>query len=371
MKPNLLILGLLIVIAAALAGCDNAPPLEVATLAPTPTGTPVPFPTARPTNTPQPTPTLTPTPAPQLIQLTTDGCCVNPGWSPDSRRVLYIDRPAANAEIGYYAIDVTNDTHLPEFAGRVGLYSPDRSVAAFAEGANTVVERLNSGELWVVPNNGQAVEFAPDNQHVAWEIEAITGPYDQRQTEVFVAAIGDTKGERVARLYGGGLIGWLPRGLSVMFLGRPSLDVRERTLTVLDLRANVAVDLVTAERIGGVTASTDGSHVAYFISFNEDEERNGLWVQRADGSPPRKIDLWGAYQWRDGAHLLVIPARPSAEAAFEVLEVDADTGEVRPLTSAAVTPLYIANGDWRVSPDGKSIVYVNSADRNLWLLKLP
>ena len=355
---------------AGLAACDNALP-EIATLAPTPTGTPVPFPTARPTATPVPTPTITPTPQPQLIQLTTDGCCVNPGWSPDSRQVLYIDRPAPAADIGYYAIDLTGDTHIPEFAGRVGLYSPDRSMAAFAEGANTVVERLNSGDLWVVPNNGQAVEFAPDNQHVAWEIEAASGPYDQRQAEVFIATIGDTRGERVARLYGGGLVGWLPRGLNLMFLGRPSLDTRERTLTVLDLRANVAVDLVTAERIAGVTASTGGSYVAYFISFNADEARNGLWVQRTDGSPPRQLALWGAYQWRDDTHLLVIPARPSADAAFELVEVDAGTGEARPLTSAAVTPLYISNGDWRVSPDGQSIVYVNSRDRNLWLLTLP
>ncbi|HJW83372.1 MAG TPA: hypothetical protein VJ754_03630 [Anaerolineae bacterium] len=29
-----------------------------------------------------------------------------------------------------------------------------------------------------------------------------------------------------------------------------------------------------------------------------------------------------------------------------------------------------ANGDGRVSPDGRYVVYVNSADRNLWLLEL-
>lgn len=367
MKTRILI-GLVLLV--GVSACDSAP-LQVATLSPTLTATPQPFPTPQPTGTPAPTPTITPTPAPQLIQLTTGGCCVNPGWSPDSRRVLFIDRPTADAEIGYYAIDVTSDTHVPEFAGRVGLYSPDRSVAAFAEGTNTVVERLNSGELWVVPNNGQAVEFAPDNQHVAWEIEAISGPYDQRQTDLFVAEIGSSEVERVGRVYGGGLVSWLPRGFGLIFLGRPSLDTRERTLTVLDLRANVAVDLVTAERIGGVAVSTAGRYVAYFISFNDDETRNGLWVQRTDGSPPRKIDLWGAYQWRDDSHLLVIPARVSAEAAFELIEIDAASGVTRPLTSAAVTPLYIANGDWRVSPDGQSIVYVNSLDRNLWLLKLP
>ena len=39
--------------------------------------------------------------------------------------------------------------------------------------------------------------------------------------------------------------------------------------------------------------------------------------------------------------------------------------------ATSLTPLNILNGDWRVSPDGKYIVFVNSADRNLWLLELP
>jgi Tol biopolymer transport system component len=166
-------------------------------------------------------------------------------------------------------------------------------------------------------------------------------------------------------------VGWLPRGLSMLFLGRPSLSTRERTLTALDLRTNEAIDLVTAERIAGVGISPEGSWVSYFISFNEDDERNGIWMQRTDGSGARKLDMWGAYQWRDDSHLLVIPARSSADEAFEIWEVDADTGEQHKLTDAAVTPLDILNGDWRVSPDGKHIVFVNNADRNLWLLELP
>jgi Tol biopolymer transport system component len=159
--------------------------------------------------------------------------------------------------------------------------------------------------------------------------------------------------------------------LNLLFLGRPSLSTRDRTLTVLDLRTNEAIDLVTAERIGGAGISRDGSWVAYYISFNSDDKRNGIWVQRADGSGARKLDVWGAYQWRDDSHLLVIPARTSAGQAFEIWEVDAATGEKQKLTDAAATPLNILNGDWRVSPDGKYVVFANSADRNLWLLKLP
>jgi Tol biopolymer transport system component len=128
---------------------------------------------------------------------------------------------------------------------------------------------------------------------------------------------------------------------------------------------------VTAERISGVGISPGGSWAAYYISFNSDDERNGIWVQHTDGSGARKLDMWGAYQWRDDSHLLVIPARNSSDQAFDIWEVDAATGEKRKLTDAAMTPLDVLNGDWRVSPDGRHVVFVNSADRNLWLLQLP
>jgi Tol biopolymer transport system component len=360
-----LLMGLLIGCTAPQPVAESVP----ATLAPTATVRVAP--TAVPTLAPSPTATIRPTPQPQLIQLTTDGCCVNPGWSPDSKQVLFIDKPAADAEVGYYAIEVSKPSSAPQFSGRVGLYSPDRTLAAFAEGSRTVVERLSTGESWTMPNNGHAVEFAPNNRRVAWESEAISGPYDQRQNDIYVADIDGKNVERVTRVYGGGLVGWLPNSEGLMFLGRPSLATHDGTLTVLDLNGNTAADLVTAERIASISPSNGGTWVAYLISFNADDTRNGIWVQRTDGSEARRLDQWGAYQWRDDSHLLMIPMRVSSDQPFELWEIDAATGQSRQLTNAAATPLTILNGDWRISPDGKSIVFVNSADRNLWMLKLP
>jgi Tol biopolymer transport system component len=285
--------------------------------------------------------------------------------------VLFIDKPTADAQVGYYAIDASAPATAPQFSGRVGLYSPDRTLAAFAESARTIVERLSTGESWIMPNNGQAVEFAPNNRRVAWEIEAISGPYDQRRSDIYVADFDGKNAERVTRVYGGGLVGWLPDSTGLLFLGRPSLNTRDRTLTVLDLSRNTAADLITAERIAGITISNKGTWVAYFISFNEDADRNGIWVQQTDGSGARQLDQWGAYQWRDDSHLVLIPMRAAGDQPFELWEIDAATGQSRQLTDSAITPLTILNGDWRISPDGKSIVFVNSADRNLWLLNLP
>lgn len=368
-KMKFITLSLIGLLLSACATPNPAPIEAPPTLAPTATVRVVP--TAVPTVAPSLTPTITPTPQPQLIQLTTNGCCVNPGWSPDSKQVLFIDKPTADTDVGYYVLDVSKPGSTPQFSGRVGLYSPDRTLAAFAEGSRTVVERLSSGESWIMPNNGQSVEFSSNNRWVAWEREAISGPYDQRQNEIFVADYTGENVQRVTRVYGGGLVGWLPGSNSLMFSGRPSLDTHDRTLSVIDLNSNTVADLVTAERIAGISASNAGTWVAYFISFNEDDTRNGIWVQKTDGSEARKLEQWGAYQWRDDSHLLMIPMRASSDRPFELWEIDAATGQSRQLIDGAVTPLTILNGDWRVSPDGKSIVFVNSADRSLWLLKLP
>ena len=108
----------------------------------------------------------------------------------------------------------------------MGIYSPDRSLVAYPQDTRTLVEKISSGERWVIPNDGQSVEFAPDNQHLAWETEAISGPYDQRQNEIFVANLDGKDAIKVARVFGGGFVGWLPRGLSLMFMGRPALSSR-------------------------------------------------------------------------------------------------------------------------------------------------
>ncbi len=369
--PNVLRVAWCVIGMLLLAACTASEPVPVTPIESPLIPTAEVFPTAQPTNTPEPTPTMTPTPTPELHQLTTDGCCVMPAWSPDSKQILFIDKPGPKVETGVYAIDIADRSKAPQLAGRVGIYSPDLSLVAYPQDTRTLVEKISSGERWVVPNNGQSVVFAPDDQHLAWEAEAISGPYDERQNEMFVANITGKDVSKVARVYGGGIVDWLPRGFSLMFLGRPSLNSHDSTLTVLDLRTNEAADLVTAERISGVRLSNEGDWVAYFISFNPDEKRNGIWVQRTDGSGARQIDLWGAYQWRDDSHLIVVPARTAPDQPFELWQINAETGAKQKLTDAAVTPLNILNGDWRVSPDGKYVVFVNSADKNLWLVKLP
>lgn len=317
-----------------------------------------------------PTLTPTPTPVPPLKQLTEGGCCVQPGWSPDSKQVWFLDKPSPDTPVGYYAVNIDAPLIEPFRAlDQVGIYSLDRSLAAYPEGRDTIVERIADGQTWVIPNQGHDVVFSPDAKRIAWDIEDIDGPYDQRRSAIYLARYNGEDPVLVGSVFGGGLVGWLD-DRRILFSGRPSLDVRERTLTALDIANNIAVDLVTAERIGGVAISPKGMWLAYFISFDVDASRDGIWIQRSDGSGPRKLNFWGGYQWRDDSQLLYIPMRKSPAEPLVIYEYDTATGQSRPVTHPAGAPLQIANGDWRVSPDGRYVVYVNSEDRNLWLVEL-
>ncbi|HLF25862.1 MAG TPA: hypothetical protein VJG32_05965 [Anaerolineae bacterium] len=359
---------LLLFIAALSAGCGTRQVEAIVTVVATPTVVPVEA--APQVILPTDTPTPSPTPIPPLRQLTTGGCCVQPGWSPDSEQVWFLDKPAPDALTGIYAVNLDEPLAEPfRVLDVIGIYARDLSLVAYPDGRETVVEQLDNGERWIIPNQGQAVSFSPDGRRIAWEIEDEEGPFDQRRTDIYLARFTGEDAVRLVTVFGGGLQGWLDDH-RILFNGRPSLEVRDRTLTALDLNNNIAVDLVTAERIGGVTVSRDGTWLAYFISFNEDPERNSIWVQRTDGSDARQLDFWGGYQWRDDARLLYIPVRESPDVPFVIWEYDTATGQAREVTRASTAPLEIANGDWRVSPDGRYVVYVNSVDRNLWLVEL-
>lgn len=75
---------------------------------------------------------------------------------------------------------------------------------------------------------------------------------------------------------------------------------------------------------------------------------------------------WASY---DGPLGFTIPFRPNA-IGHELWELDVNTEEARRLADPGAFPFKIANGNWTVSPDGRHVAFVESRDRNLWLLTL-
>lgn len=150
-------------------------------------------------------------------------------------------------------------------------------------------------------------------------------------------------------------------------------------MSAYDLTGGTRAELARAERLRGQVLSPSGGWLVYYITFDPDPDKNGLWVVSTDGQQSSQLDaeLFGSYQWRPCAErctaeedrLIIVPLAPDAPLHW-LVEFNPASGDVRQLTDPAVTPFKIANGDWRIAPDGRHVAFVESSDRNVWLIEL-
>jgi Tol biopolymer transport system component len=347
------------------------------TLQPTPARTRLP--TAAVTPPPPPTlthvPTPTATPMPTLQQLTRGGCCTQPFWHPDSSRVLYIDRPSEDEPLGIWAVAVNDPSDPRLYTERIALYTDDLRYLVDSDGQTTLIERLpdaitdDPGARWEVPAGGRPVSLSPGRTRVAWQVSNDALAVETRVTDIWVSNLDGSDPRTVASLPRGGLAGWISDDV-LLLTGRESLSVAESVIWTYSIPSDEMVEIARGERLRGITVSPDGGWLVYYETFSNLHE-NGLWVVRTDGSDRSALspELFGAYRWRDSQRLLVVPFEPDAQVHV-LWQYDVEARAAHQLTEADTMPFKIANGDWRVSPDGNQIVFVASGDLNLWVLTL-
>lgn len=346
---------------------------------PTATILPEPIPVASATETPTPIPTPAPRPATEQIQLTQGGCCVEPGFSADSHTVWFIDKPAAQAPVGMYGVNLSTfispAASPPQLVDEIiGFRPSDQTVVAYPEPTNGSLMRFVdrfTNETWTIDTLGNWPIFSPDGSYIYWNATEQQGPYDERPTDIWVAKVDGSEARRVLTLYGGGANGWFPDNERLLISGRDTAIGEVETMTVLSLKDGSRLDLAQDKRLRSGTISPNGAWVVYLNTFSDDEANDGIWAVRADGLTRRKLPFFGPYQWRTDDTLVYIPPRPSAEVGFAFWQINVETGDTIPLTDAATLPLKIAGGDWALSPDGQKVVYVSANDHNLWLIDLP
>lgn len=317
-----------------------------------------------------PTEAPSPTPLPALRQLTGGGCCVQPIWSSDAAQVLYIDRPSADAPSGLWGVPVQGGE--PQFiTDQLGIYSPDMQLLATLVNGTTIIERVATGEQWTIPNDGRAVSFSPDGSWVAWTAGQSGPPFDTAQRQVWISRFDGSQVQEVFSSVSGGFAGWFPDG-RLMVSGRVEGSDTEQAYWALSLDSEQPgrVELARGERLRDALISKDGNWLAYMVTFSQDPAQDGLWLVNTHTGERRLLDVFGSYQWRDGDRLLVVPLDLS-QPAHRLLQVQAATGEVQVLTDPAAMPFRIANGDWSVSPDGRSVVFSSAQDGNIWVLEIP
>lgn len=308
---------------------------------------------------------------PSIRQLTTDGCCVQPFWAPDGRRVLFIDKPSPSGQVGLWSVDTSRPGAAPElYTPRLGFYTGNMAFLVELTDTATTLERVADGTRWTVPANGRSVAISPSHTLIAWQMSDSSVPFERRVAQIWVANLDGSNAHVAATVTGGGLSGWITDDL-LLLSRRETTGAENQILYTHSLSGAPSAELVRSDRLSGGLLSPDGRWLVYSIALSQDTSQNGVWAVRTDGSARRRLDraLYGSYQWRDAHRLLIVPFKLGA-TSHELWQYDVETGEAHRLTDPAVTPFKIANADWRVSPDGRAVVFVSSADDNLWLVEL-
>ena len=343
--------------------------------------TALPSPTRRPTHTPTGIPTATSTatptaiPTPQLTQLTRNGCCVQPFFSPDSNQVLFIDKPGESDPVGIYGVSLDKNLPAePELVNKIiGFRSPDRTIVATLNGDIAQFTNEVTGQTWQINTNGNWPRFSPDARRILWTATDREGPYDRRQTDIWLADLDGSNARLLVSIYGGGFVGWFPDGERILLIGRDNPNDELRNLISYTVSTGQRLNLASHQRLRAIEMSPGGSYIAYFVDFAGDPEERGVWLVSGDGTTRKKLALpgFGAYQWLDDSTLLNIPMRSTPAESMQLWALNVATNAAIPLTHPDTTPFSISNGDWAVAPNGRRLVFVNSKDNNIWLIQLP
>jgi Tol biopolymer transport system component len=394
MRPFFFLVLLVLTTALLLSGCraESPAPLAVAADNLAPAETALPSATTRPAGptvritpgdnspvTPQPAaPTTEPPPAasstraPELRSLTEGGCCVEPFWAPDSASLYYIDRPSADDPSGLWRVSLQGET--PEFVtDRLGIFSADLRLRAFPSGGQTLVEDLQTGEQWRIPNDGRPVSFSPDGAWLAWTAGQSGPPFDRARREVWISRSDGSDAQLVFAALRGGFEGWFPDG-RLLVSGSAAEGGAQQALWALDLENSRPdqpdlVELGRGGRLREAKISPGGGWLAYLVTFSDDPAQNGLWLADTHTGERRRLEQFGGYNWRDENHLLLVPLLLDQPLHW-LIEIEAASGAAQVRTDPGQTPFKIANGDWQVSPDGQKLAFLSAVDGNIWLLEL-
>ena len=309
---------------------------------------------------------------PIYAQMTKGGCCVQPFFSADDSRVLYIDKPSPSAVTGLWSVPISQPLTAPElFSKRLGPFNAAMTYNVFLQSGRTVVERARDGQQWVIDDGGRRVVFSPDDTQLAWTVAEDSGNFDVRRGDIYIAGIDGSNPHKVATLYGGGIQAWLSDATHMLVSGKANRTDVTSTLSILNLADGSLRRLLDVERTRGFTLAPGGRYVAYAISQARDAAQDGMFVLDLTTARTQRAGFFGAYHWCSPTRLYYVPIKLSAPSN-ELWRYDVTTGQsTQIIETGADSPFKIGNGDWDVSNDGHRILYFSGRDHNIWLVTLP
>jgi len=312
---------------------------------------------------------------PNGVQITTGDCCTQPYWNGNSTEVHFIDQPTSDAPLGIWGVDLTQPELEPRLVTeRLGVYSPDGTLMAYPdrETGLAVIERLADGQQWALDTQGRSLRFTPDSRHVIWTAYDEDAPRDTRVETTWLASVDGSDARVLLQARRTNIVEWLSADELLVTRRIPgSSDQELFTLSLADGDQSEA--LPVSPRMRGLTLSPDKRYLVYYVTFETESEKNGVWMVDLQNQkqPARKLPFFGTYRWRDNQSLIYIPLDHDA-TSHEFYEYDIVAKETRPLFPAG-TNLAVANNDWQVSPDGRKIVMVAANGMQLdgvWVLEM-
>jgi Tol biopolymer transport system component len=114
------------------------------------------------------------------VNLTNSGTVVAspPGWSPDGKKIMYLDTALGNIDIWVINADGTGKKNLTEFIASAGFacWSPDGEKAVFTEGQNSLsVINADGGGYRSLPTPSGTVmqcSWSPNGKKIAYTLDA-------------------------------------------------------------------------------------------------------------------------------------------------------------------------------------------------------
>jgi len=312
---------------------------------------------------------------PSGVQITSGDCCTQPYWNENSAEVYFIDQPRSDAPLGIWGVDLTQpELESQLITERLGIYSPDGTLVAYPdrETGLAVIERLADGQQWVLDTQGRGLRFTPDSRHVIWAAYDEDAPSDTRVETTWLANVDGSDARVLLQARRTDIVAWLSADELLMTRRIPgSSDQQLFTLSLADGGQNELRQV--SPRMRGLTLSPDNRYLVYYVTFEPEAEKNGVWLvdlQNIELSA-QKLPFFGTYRWRDNQSLIYIPLDPDA-SSHEFYEYNILTKETKSLFPGG-TNLTVANNDWQVSPDGRRIVMVAANGMELdgvWVLEM-
>jgi hypothetical protein len=196
-------------------------------------------------------------------------------------------------------------------------------------------------------------------------------PWDTREETIWLANLDGGNARAIFSSQRSDLIAWLSNDELLMVQGFE--DTSDVELFKLSVKDGAQTTLLEGPRMRGLALSPDKRRLVYYVQFEPDAEKNGVWLLdlQAPTQAAQKLPFFGTYRWRDDQRLIYVPLEQDA-AWHDFYEYNLQSGQSRPLFPDG-TNLTIANNDWGVSPDGSKIALVAAKGAELdgiWVVEI-